>query len=465
MWAPDNEVPMPPAARVLSRLGAARQRLGPRPGLRRGVWLIAHRWMGLGLAAFLVMAGLTGSLLAFNAEIDRAISPHMMTVQDRPGAVPLDPFVLRERLQARHPEALLDTVPLARDPGAAVLYTHIEPRPDPATGRPRTIDYDELLVDPYTGDELGRRLWGDLSQGLKNLMPFIYRLHYSLALGSVGSYVMGIVALVWTLDCLVGAGLTLPVRASQRAGQPVRPARPWGARWAAAWRVRWTAGAFKLNFDLHRAGGLWAWAMLFVVAWSAVSFNLAGVYEPVMRALFGLDDKAAGQGSAAPFDDSAPAWRAAHARGRALMAEFAAREGFSVEREESLGFVRERQAWRYAVVSSRDPGSRRGATAVWFVPGTGALLAEQVPTGRRAGSTLTAWLTHLHTARVGGLPWRLFMCVLGGLVVMLSVTGVVVWRRKASARRQAAAHTLKVRLTPAAVPARSAGSRQVAWRR
>lgn len=147
------------------------------------------------------------------------------------------------------------------------------------------------------------------------------------------------------------------------------------------------------------------------------------------------------------------------------MAEFAAREGFSVEREESLGFVRERQAWRYAVVSSRDPGSRRGATAVWFVPGTGALLAEQVPTGRRAGSTLTAWLTHLHTARVGGLPWRLFMCVLGGLVVMLSVTGVVVWRRKASARRQAAAHTLKVRLTPAAVPARSAGSRQVAWRR
>lgn len=436
MWAPGTGVPLPPAERVFSRLGVARQRLS----LRRGVWLMAHRWVGLGLAAFLVMAGLTGSLLAFNAEIDRAISPRMMAVQESPGAAPLDPFVLRERLQARHPEALLNTVPLTREPGAAVLYTHIEPRPDPATGQPRTLDYDELFVDPYTGDELGRRLWGDLSQGPKNLMPFIYRLHYSLALGSVGSYVMGIVALAWTLDCLIGAWLTLPVRSPRRSAVLVRQARSWWARWAAAWRVRWTAGSFKLNFDLHRAGGLWAWAMLFVVAWSAVSFNLAGVYEPVMRALFGLDDTAAGQGSVAPFDGSAPAWHAAHARGQALMAEFAAREGFTVAREESLGFARDRQAWRYAVVSSRDPGPRRGGTAVWFDAGTGALLAAQVPTGRQAGSTLTAWMTHLHTARVGGLPFRLFVCVLGCAVVMLSVTGVVVWRRKAVARRRAAAH-------------------------
>lgn len=424
MRAPGPGVPVPPV-----------RRLRPRPGLRRGVWLVAHRWVGLGLAAFLVMAGLTGSLLAFNAAIDQAISPRMMTVQERPGAAPLDPFILRERLQARHPEALLDTVPLGREPGAAVLYTHIEPRPDPATGQPRTIDYDELFVDPYTGDELGRRLWGDLSQGAKNLMPFVYRLHYSLALGSVGSHVMGIAALAWTLDCLVGAWLTLPVRAPRRAGLPIPQARPWGARWAAAWRVRWTAGSFKLHFDLHRAGGLWAWAMLFVMAWSAVSFNLAGVYEPVMRALFGLDDTATGHGSAASFDDSAPAWQAAHARGRALMAQFAAREGFTVEREESLAFVRDRQAWRYAVVSNRDPGPRRGGTTVWYDAGTGVLLAEQVPTGRQAGSTLTAWLTHLHTARVGGWPFRLLVCVLGGVVAMLSVTGVVIWRRKAAARR------------------------------
>ncbi|MFQ5415166.1 MAG: PepSY domain-containing protein, partial [Phycisphaerae bacterium] len=54
------------------------------------------------------------------------------------------------------------------------------------------------------------RLWGDLSQGLANLMPFVYRLHHSLALGTVGTWIFGVVALLWTLDCFVGAWLTFP---------------------------------------------------------------------------------------------------------------------------------------------------------------------------------------------------------------------------------------------------------------
>ena len=35
--------------------------------------------------------------------------------------------------------------------------------------------------------------------------------------------------------------------------------------------------------DLHRAGGLWLWAMLFVFAWSSVAFNLTPAYDAVMR--------------------------------------------------------------------------------------------------------------------------------------------------------------------------------------
>ena len=41
-------------------------------------------------------------------------------------------------------------------------------------------------------------------------MPFIYSLHFKLALGMTGFWIMGIVALVWTLDCFVGFYLTLP---------------------------------------------------------------------------------------------------------------------------------------------------------------------------------------------------------------------------------------------------------------
>lgn len=58
----------------------------------------------------------------------------------------------------------------------------------------------DLYLNPYTGEELGRRSWGDITQGRVNLMAFIYRLHFALALGTIGSYTLGIIALLWTLD-------------------------------------------------------------------------------------------------------------------------------------------------------------------------------------------------------------------------------------------------------------------------
>lgn len=51
---------------------------------------------------------------------------------------------------------------------------------------------------------------------------------------------------------------------------------------------RGKTSVYKLNFDLYRAGGLWLWVMLFVLAWSSVAFNLKVVYYPVMQTVFTL---------------------------------------------------------------------------------------------------------------------------------------------------------------------------------
>ena len=101
---------------------------------------------------------------------------------------------------------------------------------------------------------LGGRKWGALAQGV-NLMPFIYRLHYSLTLETVGQYFMGIVALAWTQDCFVGICLIFPA--------PARHTRSkrWLSRWWPAWKVRWPGRSYKPSFYLHRAGGLWPWAI------------------------------------------------------------------------------------------------------------------------------------------------------------------------------------------------------------
>ena len=64
------------------------------------VWV--HRWTGLVMAGFLVFEGLTGSLLAFNIELERLISSQLFAAH-RPGSVPLDLATLAERARRWFP--------------------------------------------------------------------------------------------------------------------------------------------------------------------------------------------------------------------------------------------------------------------------------------------------------------------------------------------------------------------------
>jgi uncharacterized iron-regulated membrane protein len=68
---------------------------------------------------------------------------------------------------------------------------------------------------------------------------------------------------------------------------------------------------------------------------------------------------------------------------------------------------------------------------------TGALNWALRPSGQYAGNTVSNWLYALHMANVFGLPYRIFVCVLGLVIAALSVTGVIVWWHKRRARRSA----------------------------
>lgn len=391
--------------------------------------MLAHRYVGLLLAGFLVLTGLTGAPLAFYPELDAYFASRLQRSEPpAPGAAPLDPLVLRERLLERMPHVDADYVELRQQPGRSAAF-FVSARDGAAP-----LPYDEVYVDPYTGAERGRRLWGDPSGGLENLMPFVYRLHYSLAAGTVGTYVLGIVALLWTIDCFVGAWLTLPARGTAPVESSTTRRSRW-SRWRDAWRIRWSANAFRVNYDVHRAGALWTWLVLFVFAWSSVAFNLREVYSPTMQALFGYRDVYATLPQTATRTPPVLGFGDALARGRELMRVQAAAHGFEVAHEEALSLDRARHVYRYTVRSSRDIRDRRGSTAVFYDASSGAFRALQLPTGDTAGNTLTTWLTSLHMAQVWGWPYRAFVSAFGLFVVVLSATGVVIWARKRGGRR------------------------------
>jgi uncharacterized iron-regulated membrane protein len=265
-------------------------------------------------------------------------------------------------------------------------------------------------------------------------------LHYRLALpGSVGTWLFGIAALLWTFDCFVSFYLTFPLSVRRRSISQQAPAtaarRSWWARWKIAWLVKWKASAFRLNFDLHRAGGLWVWLMLLVLAWTSVGFNLAQVYTPVMKAVFNMPDSYGDLPTLkTPKAEPDLSWRDAHAVGRRLMGEMAKSAGFIVQREENLIYVPEKGVFFYSVRSDRDLIDEGGATYLLFDGSSGRFAGLSLPRGQNLGTTLHSWIFAFHEGKVWGLPFKIFLCVTGLVVAMLSVTGVYIWWKKHRAR-------------------------------
>lgn len=391
----------------------------------RAAAIVLHRWVGLALAVFLLLAGLTGSVLAFYRELDGVLNPELFEVTAAtPGAAMLDPIELRDRFRSQlaKPDQVHDVL-LDLEPGHSVNYW---------------VDGHEVFVNPYTAEILGSRKFAALSEGKRGFLTFLYAFHFSLGLDDVGIWVLGAVALLWTVDCFVGAYLTFPPPHDRK-----RPGKSWFARWLPAWKLK-TNNLFTSLFTWHRASGLWIWGLLLVFAWSGVALNLGEqVYRPVMDALGGANraEKAERGPRSAPRANPKLDARAALAVGRKLMAEEAERRGFAIRSERSLRYDPEYGAYSYSIDSSLDVDERVADTTLAFDGDDGRLIDFHAPllTTRSAFDT---WLIALHFGRVGalGLPYRAFVSLVGVAVAALSVSGVWIWlRKRRKARRWPAA--------------------------
>lgn len=387
-------------------------------------WVVVlHRWAGLLTAVFLLVAGATGCIIAFEDELEAWLNPDLFVVAARLDAAGrelpmLDPFELRERAAEALPGYRISNVRLRPQPYRSVLFfLH--------TDQGGKGHIDQAFVDPYTGVLLGTREYGATLFARATLIGFIYRLHYTLALpGPWGKWLFGVIAIIWTLDCFLGAWLTLP------------RGRPFWSKWGTAWKIKRNASFIRLNLDLHRAFGLWLWLILLVYAWSSVMLNLRQeFYRPVMSSLFRFSAPLDAKPLPKPLDEPALSWREALLVGRRAMSELAVQKQFVVHYEDALTYNRAAGFYAYTANTSRDIVRDRGQTSVYFDANTGATLGARIQTGEAPGDTISRWLQSLHMAQIWGLPYQIFVSLLGLVVAMLSVTGVVVWWHKRAARR------------------------------
>jgi uncharacterized iron-regulated membrane protein len=399
----------------------------------RPVLTLLHRWAGLVTAAFLIFSGLTGAVISWDHELDEWLNPHLNEVHGEGPA--RDALALAREIEARHPRAEVTYLPLAAEPGHSLAFG-VAPRVDAASARLHEIGFNQVFVDPVAGTELGRREWGAAWPITREtLVSFLYKLHYSLHFPEIagtdqwGIWLLGVIALVWTLDCFVGFVLTLPAR--QSAG---RSSRFW-QRWKPAWKVRRAGGAYKLNFDLHRAFSLWTWALLFVIAFTAFSLNLyRELFFPAMSLVSDV--------TPSPFEQRVPSspHQPVVAKVDFAQALASARAEASVRGwSEPAGAVfHSREFGLYGVDFFR-PEDGHGAGGVGhkrlYIDSQDArVIGERLPWTGSAADLFVQAQFPLHSGRILGLPGRILISAMGLVVAMLAVTGVVIWWKKRAAR-------------------------------
>jgi uncharacterized iron-regulated membrane protein len=402
-----------------------------RPRRHREFWNLAHRWVGLATAAFLIVAGFTGSLLAFNHELDELLNPDLLLVERR-GAPLLGIDELARKAEAAIPNAVATGMALGTAGDHAATVT-VEARVDRSSAASYTLDVDEVFLDPYDGTFLGGRMYGAFRLDAPHVMPFLYGFHYSLHLpGKWGLWLMGGVAILWLVDNFVGAYLTFPKRAPGGIEAAfVGRRRAWIERWRSAWLIKLNGSGYRFTFDLHRAGGLWLWFVLGVLALSSIYLNLANeIFNPIVSQFSKVTPYpsrvAAQQQVTTPISFSAAVDAAKSqlpAAARDLQPYF-------------MVYNSERGIYRVAFRASAAHGGWFGVRFenIFLDGATGAVRARWGTESGTTGDYFNALMYPIHSGQILALPGRILICIAGLMTAMLAVTGIVIWLKKRTAR-------------------------------
>ncbi|MCO6158680.1 PepSY-associated TM helix domain-containing protein [Asaia lannensis] len=387
-----------------------------RPG--RKTLLSLHRYIGLVLAPLLVIIGLTGSISVFRVELDRALNPDLFTTRHHDNHLTLSDLVAR--LERQHPDqsvVALEYRPTSHDTVHAYLT--------PFHNRAGSALPDEIFLDPSDGHELGGRLSEGCCLGRRALLPFIYRVHYSLAAGQTGLWILGIAALIWSLDCLNGLILTLP---------PVTP--PWRRAfwpgWKTSWQISRPRNALRLFFDLHRALGLWLWLILLGMAISGVALALGPqLFQPVIRHVFPM----AAPPPILPLPGGPHRLTLEDAESRAYA--LVSTRGITARPAALILTHRPDTALFYLFSETGQFPAGFGSPLVTIDLETGGATQTIVPPQGHLGDIILQIQDPFHSGRLAGLAGRILVCASGIVTALLSITGILIWQRKRQAHRRA----------------------------
>jgi uncharacterized iron-regulated membrane protein len=367
----------------------------PRAQWRRAL-LSAHRGFGLGAALWLILLSLTGSAIAFYDELDRLLSPELRTVaiSDAHGEVDVD-GALRQ-IAASLPGFEPRFIDLPNHAGESLLLLGSVPRKD---GEATPV---HVFAHPQSGALLGWRELDTFSLTRQQLMNTLYALHTELMLGEIGAWFLGLLALLWVLDHVAAALLSLPRL----------------AKWRAAFKIERRGSGLKRLFDLHRAPGMWLLPVTLMLAVSGLALSWYEESRAVVNLMSPVSERLH-----ETFPDAKPAQRVGI---NATIAHVIQRTG---ARADSVVVLAHKNALAVRTFDERDIDIY-GRLWTYVSMTDGRVLGTRHDNGEGAGDTFFAWQYPLHSGKAFGRSGQVVVCIAGLAITALCVTGVWLWWRR-----------------------------------
>jgi len=336
-----------------------------------------HAWIGLLFGLLISVAALTGSVILFRAELERATLPRSITA---PGTriAPLD-FAVSAITKLR-PDGRIRRVHLPASPYDPYIF-QVESR-DKHT--------EKIASDAVTGEPLGiiQSGWID----------WLIDLHRNLLTGKQGRRVVGFVGLALFLLSLTGCAM-------------------WAAgarRWKSWLTIRRQGSNRRFLFELHRTVGLWAFCVLAVMSVTGMERAFPETFRGV---LLGNQASRGPRRTAKNLRAKTRLQLGDYVRiGRAAMPD-----GAPVELRLGGGPVELRLR--------RAGDIPPAANYVYLNPANGELLGVDRLADRPLAARVLADMEPIHYALWGGTSLKITWALFALTPVLLFITGLMVWLR------------------------------------
>src|SRR5579863_1597506 len=354
----------------------------------RKVVLQVHLYLGLIAGLFLIVLGLTGSIMAFEGDIDHWLHPGMWYIAA--GGQPLPEGQLIAGVEHRFAPARVAVVQMSqhRDLAQLMLLT----------------DRLGVTVNPYTGAALGRRI---VPTRTDRWIEAIHQVHLRLA-GNIGA--------PWA-----GAGKV----AVNYAGLALFLLAPTGlVLW---WRtkrtsIHWTASWFRIFFDTHRVIGIYAGLFLWIAGFTGVLIGFDWGEKMIYAVTHSERPNVGRPQTSTPVPGASPI-----GMDRAIGVAKAAISNAALE----MLFLPQKPEDAYEVIFHVPGQTSSSADSSAVVDQfSGQALAVRNFLKDSQGYRWIRFNRSIHTGDIGGLAGHIVMSLSSLLLVAMVITGVVIRLKK-----------------------------------